>query len=337
MNLTGHVPGKARRGILMSAATTTQFDTRPKVRKPRWNARQRSDFRTIALFLAPAIIFYVFFLVLPILQAIYVSFFSWKGFGAPTDFVGWDNYARILRDKVFIQGVTNALMIVVLSIGVQLPLALGLAIMVGRRLPGRAFFRVIFFLPYVLSEVMAAIIWLSMFNPDPTRGFLNGLLVAISPGAQPISWLGDLNVVMISIFMALTWKFFGLHLLLFMAGLQNIPREVEEAAAIDGASTWQSIRYVTVPMLGSTIRLVIYLSVLGSLSQFALVWVMTAGGPAHASEMLATYMYRSGFIKFQFGYGSAVAMLMFAMCLVFSVVYQRLIMRQDYEGTGGSA
>jgi raffinose/stachyose/melibiose transport system permease protein len=319
------------------SATTTPIEARPKASKSRWNARQRSDLRTIALFLTPAFIFYFLFIVFPILQAIYVSFFQWKGFGAPTNFVGFENYADILGDKYFIKGVINALLIVALSICVQLPLALTLALMVGRRLPGRAFFRTVFFLPYVLSEVMAAIIWLSMFNPDPTRGFLNGLLVAIDPAAQPISWLGNLDVVMIAIFIALTWKYFGLHLLLFMAGLQNIPREVEEAAAMDGATTWQSIRFVTIPMIASTIRLVIYLSVLGALSVFALVWVMTQGGPAHASETMATCVYKSGFIRFQFGYGSAVAMLMFMMCLAFSVGYQRLVMRQDYEGTGGQS
>jgi raffinose/stachyose/melibiose transport system permease protein len=317
------------------SATASHIDVKSQATKSRLNARQRNDLRTIALFLTPAFIFYFLFIIFPIIQAIYVSFFQWKGFGAPTNFVGLDNYTQILGDKYFIKGVINALLIVVLSIGVQLPLALALALMVGRRLPGRAFFRTVFFLPYVLSEVMAAIIWLGMFNPDPTRGFLNGLLVALSPTAQPVAWLGDLDIVMISIFMALTWKYFGLHLLLFMAGLQNIPREVEEAAAIDGASTWQSIRYVTIPMMASTIRLVIYLSVLGALSVFGLIWVMTQGGPAHASETMATYMYKSGFVKFQFGYGSAVAMLMFMMCLAFSVGYQRLVMRQDYEGSGG--
>jgi raffinose/stachyose/melibiose transport system permease protein len=317
------------------SATTTYIEAKPKARKSRLNGRQRTDLRTIVLFLTPAFIFYFMFIIFPIMQAIYVSFFQWKGFGAPTNFVGLDNYTQILGDKYFVKGVINALMIVALSICVQLPLALALALMVGRRLPGRAFFRTVFFLPYVLSEVIAAIIWLGMFNPDPTRGFLNGLLVAISPSTQPIEWLGNLDIVMIAIFMALTWKYFGLHLLLFMAGLQNIPREVEEAAAIDGASTWQSIRYVTIPMIASTIRLVIYLSVLGALSVFALVWVMTQGGPAHASETMATYMYKSGFVRFQFGYGSAVAMLMFMMCLAFSVGYQRLVMRGDYEGAGG--
>jgi raffinose/stachyose/melibiose transport system permease protein len=317
----------------MSAITLAQ----PKQLKPPSNTRKRRELGTIALFLTPAFVFYLLFLVLPMLQASYVSLFDWKGFGPPVNLAQPDNFTSILGDKVFVKGLTNALLIVVLSIAVQLPLALSLALMVGRRLPGRAFFRTVFFLPYVLSEVMAAAIWQSMYNPDPTRGFLNGLLVAISPGAQPVAWLGDLNVVMIAIFIALTWKFFGLHLLLFMAGLQNIPPEIEEAAAIDGASSFQSLRYITLPMLGSTTRLIVYLSVLGSLSQFGLVWVMTQGGPAHASEMLATYMYRSGFIKFQFGYGSAVAMLMFVMCLAFSVIYQRLVMRQDYEGTGGQA
>jgi raffinose/stachyose/melibiose transport system permease protein len=319
------------------SATITPIVVPSKESKSRFNARQRTDLRTIALFLTPAFIFYFMFIIFPILQAIYVSFFQWKGFGPPTTFVGLDNYTQILGDKYFVKGVINALLIVALSIGVQLPMALALALMVGRRLPGRTFFRTVFFLPYVLSEVMAAIIWLGMFNPDPTRGFLNGLLVAISPTTQPISWLGNLDVVMIAIFIALTWKYFGLYLLLFMAGLQNIPREVEEAAAVDGASTWQSIRYVTIPMIGSTIRLVIYLSVLGALSVFGLVWVMTQGGPAHASETMATYMYKSGFIRFQFGYGSAVAMLMFMMCLAFSVGYQRLVMRQDYEGMGGQS
>ena len=146
------------------SATTTHIEARLPASKSRLNVRQRSDLRTIALFLTPAFLFYFLFIIFPILQAIYVSFFQWKGFGPPTNFVGLGNYTDILSDKYFVKGVINALLIVVLSIGVQLPLALALALMVGRRLPGRAFFRTVFFLPYVLSEVMAAIIWLGMFK-----------------------------------------------------------------------------------------------------------------------------------------------------------------------------
>ena len=124
--------------------------------------------------------------------------------------------------------------------GHAVALSLALAVMVGRDLPGRAFFRTIFFMPYVLSEVITAIMWMSLFNPDPDRGFLNALLVLI-PGVQAQSWLGNTNMVLACIFIVLTWKYFGLHMLLFLAGLQNIPREIEEAARIDGANRWQLI------------------------------------------------------------------------------------------------
>jgi raffinose/stachyose/melibiose transport system permease protein len=212
-----------------------------------------------------------------------------------------------------------------------LPLALLLAIMVGRNLPGRAFFRAIFFIPYVISEVITAIIWMSLFNADPSRGLINALLVLI-PGVHPQDFLGNINQVMACVFVVLTWKYFGLHMLLLMAGLQNIPREIEEAAMIDGANTWQTTRNVTIPLLGSTLRTCVLLSVLGSLTQFNIVWIMTRGGPVNASEVMATYMYRYAFTRFQLGYGSAVALVMLAICLVFSVAYLRLARQPDYLG-----
>jgi raffinose/stachyose/melibiose transport system permease protein len=216
----------------------------------------------------------------------------------------------------------------VLSLAIQLPLALMLSIMVGRDLPGRGFFRSIFFMPYVISEVIAAIIWISMFSPDPERGFINALLV-LFPGLNAQNFLGNMNQVLACVFVVLTWKYFGLHMLLDMAGLQNIPKEIEEAAMIDGANRWQAIWYVTVPLLGTTIRTSTYLSVLGSLTQFNLVWIMTRGGPVNASEMMATYMYRYTFIRFQLGYGSAVALVMLGFCLIFSVTYLWISRRPD--------
>jgi raffinose/stachyose/melibiose transport system permease protein len=170
---------------------------------------------------------------------------------------------------------------------------------------------------------------MGLFNADPSRGLINALLILI-PGVQPQSFLSDLNQVMFCIFIVLTWKFFGLHMLLYLAGLQNIPREIEEAALIDGANRWQLTRHITIPMLGSTIRTVIQLSVLGSLTQFNLVWVMTGGGPVNASEMMATYMYRFGFKRYLLGYGSAVALVMLLICLIFSVAYMRLARQEEY-------
>jgi raffinose/stachyose/melibiose transport system permease protein len=157
--------------------------------------------------------------------------------------------------------------------------------------------------------------------------------LVLIPGVQAQNFLGDIHQVMACIFIVLTWKYFGLYVLLFMAGLQNIPREIEEAAVIDGANRWQSVRNVTVPLLGSTIRTCVLLSVLGSLTQFPLVWIMTRGGPVNSSEVMATYMYRYAFIRFQLGYGSAVALVMLAICLVFSILYLRLARQPDYLGS----
>jgi raffinose/stachyose/melibiose transport system permease protein len=291
--------------------------------------RRKQDYVTIILFLLPAFILFFLFLVYPILRSAYYSLFNWNGMGPATKFVGLINYQDILTDKVFIKGVENCFLIVVLSLAVQLPLAFMLSIMVGRDLPGRAFFRAVFFMPYVVSEVITGIIWLSLFSPDPTRGLINALLTLI-PGVKPQFFLGNLNQVMACIFIVLTWKYFGLHMLLYMAGLQNIPREIEEAAMIDGANRWQLIRNVTLPLLGSTIRTSVYLSVLGSLTQFNLVWIMTGGGPVHASEFMATYMYQYSFKRLQLGYGSAVALVMLVICLVFSVFFLHLNRQPDY-------
>jgi carbohydrate ABC transporter membrane protein 1, CUT1 family (TC 3.A.1.1.-) len=137
--------------------------------------------------------------------------------------------------------------------------------------------------------------------------------------------------VLYALFIVITWKYFGYHMILYIAGLQNIPAEIEEAAAIDGCSRLQTLRYITLPLLGSTVRLTIYLSVLGSLQLFDLIWVMTTGGPVGASDTMATYLYKYGFQRFQLGYGSAVAVILFLICFGFSLVYQRFAMRSDYE------
>jgi len=293
------------------------------------SARRLQDKLTIVLFLLPAIVLFSIFLVYPIFQSVYYSLFSWKGFGPAVDFIGLNNFKRILTDWIFIKAVGNGLLIVVLSLSIQLPLSLALALMVGRNLRGRAFFRTIFFMPYVLSEVITGIMWLILYNPDSKRGFINALLTLI-PGLKAQPWLGDTRTVLLAIFVVLTWKYFGFHMLLYMAGLQNIPPEIEEAALIDGVNKRQMITYITIPLIGSTIRTSVYLSVLGSLQVFALVWIMTKGGPVNASEVMSTYMYRFSFVRFQLGYGSAVAIVMLLISLVFSLAYLRLVRQADY-------
>ncbi len=193
--------------------------------------------------------------------------------------------------------------------------------MVGRHMRGRTFFRVVFFLPYVLSEVVTGVLWSFIFHP---RTGINELLGKIIPGFEPIGWLSDPNIVLYSLFIAITWKFVGFHFILYLAGLQSIPEDLEESAKLDGASSFRVIRDVTLPLLGPTIRLTIFLSAIGSLQFFDLIWVMTEGGPIDASQTMATYMYKFSFQRFALGYGAAASVIIFTICFGFALALHAL-------------
>lgn len=295
------------------------------VRQGRW-----SRALTIAAFVLPALIVYVLFVLFPIAQAMYYSLWDWKGLGPLQKFVGLDNYRRALGDGVFQMAIQHNLTIVVLSLAIQLPIALGVALLIRGNIPGRAIFRTIFFLPYVLSEVVTAAIWVFIYRPD--TGLLNVILGGIVPGFEPRGFLGDTNTVLLAVFVVITWKYFGFHMILYVAGLQGIPPELEDAARVDGASSGRVLRDITLPLLGPTIRVSAFFAVLGSLQFFDLIWVMTKGGPVNASNTMATYMYTFGFQRFQLGFGAAVTLIIFLICLVFSLAYQRFVMRRDLEG-----
>ena len=296
--------------------------------KKRKSRRFSSDRIKVFLFLIPAAVLLLVFLVIPIFQCLYYSLFNWNGMGPAEDFIGILNYKKIINDSVFIKAVLNTFAIVGLSLFVQLPLALFLAIMIGRGIKGRAFYRTVFFLPYVLSETITAVMWRILYNPDPKRGFINAVFQAF--GWKMQDWLGNMNLVLFSIFIVLTWKYIGFHMLLYITGLQNIPRDVEEAALIDGVNKRQMFTHITLPLLGGTIRTSAYLSVLGSLQVYAIVWIMTKGGPVNASEVLSTYMYRFSFVRFQLGYGAAVAIVMLIISLIFSITYMSLTRRTEH-------
>src|SRR5215208_7937934 len=173
-----------------------------KLKRVSGSPRRRLDTVLIGLFLLPALILFLLFVIYPIFRSIYFSLYDWNGLGPAVDFVGLQNFKDILNDKVFLKALRNALIIIVFSVGAQLPLALALAVMVGRSLPGRGFFRTIFFMPYVLSEINVAIMWMLLYNPDPDRGLLNAIVVAL--GGTPIGWLSNTSLVLVAIFIALT-------------------------------------------------------------------------------------------------------------------------------------
>ncbi|MFV2009933.1 MULTISPECIES: carbohydrate ABC transporter permease [unclassified Micromonospora] len=293
--------------------------------------RRISDRITIALFLLPALVLFGALVVAPILVAAYTSMYRWNGFGGvPTDFIGLDNFVRLLDDPVFIGDLRRGALLVVLSVTVQLPLALGLALLLNQKLRGRAVYRVLFFAPYVLSEVITAVLFTMVFSPN--RGLANHVLGLIGLESLSSTWLSDPSTVLYSVFLVMTWKYFGFHMILLLAGRQNIPRELHEAAATDGAGGWQIFRHVTLPLLAPTIRISMFLAVIGSIQLFDLVWVLTGGGPLNASETMAVTMFQYGFRRFEVGYASAISIAMFLISLTFAVLYQRFVLRRDLEG-----
>ncbi|HYI22165.1 MAG TPA: sugar ABC transporter permease [Candidatus Limnocylindrales bacterium] len=296
----------------------------------------RERLTTILLFLLPALILYAIFVLLPIVQAMRFSFFDWNGLQPLTDFVGLDNYVRALTNSVFQGAVGHNVFVIVLSLAIQIPFALGLALLLSRRFKGRGVLRLLFFAPYVIAEVITGVIWTLMLQPN---GLADGLLTGAGLGDLYSPWLADPNTVMAAMFVIISWKYFGFHMILLLAGLQQIPSELEEAAAIDGATRFQATRYVVLPLLGPTLRVSVFLSMIGALQLFDLIWVTTGGGPVNASNTMATYMFDWGFERHQLGYGSAVAVILFIFALVVGLAYQRWVLRRDVDGalTGGAA
>jgi raffinose/stachyose/melibiose transport system permease protein len=274
---------------------------------------------------------FIVLVVGPILLAIYASLFKWNGFGGlPENFVGLDNFRRLIEDDIFIGDLKRGLILVLLSVFVQLPVALGLALLLNQPLRGRAFYRLVFFAPYVLSEVITAVLFTMVFSPN--QGLANQLMSALGLENLQQEWLADTSTVLYALFFVISWKYFGLHMILYLAGRQSIPKELTEAAVTDGAGTWQVFRHVTLPLLGPTIRISIFLSIIGAIQLFDMVWVLTGGGPIHSSETMAVTMFQYGFRRSEVGYASAISVAMFLISLVFALLYQRFVMRRDIEG-----
>jgi ABC-type sugar transport system permease subunit len=317
------------------AAVVSPPPTGPRAPKGRkgigWPARLE-----IALMTGPALLVFVFFVILPVGVAAFYGFFSWQGYGPPQDFVGFRNYVLILQDSTFIDALRHNAVIVVLSLVIQGPVAVLLALLLNRRMRGQTLIRVLVFVPYVISEVVVGTGWSLMLKGE---GAVNALLEGSGLGWLRNDWLSDPGMAIWTLMGILTWKYIGFAVILFLAGLQGIPDELTEAAAIDGASYWQIQRRVTLPLLAPTIRIWAFLSMIGALQLFDLVyiiWGQYVAATAGTSTM-ATYMVANGRIAGEYGYGNAVAVVLFLISLTAALLYQRFVLRRDTEGaiTGG--
>ncbi|MEV3858761.1 sugar ABC transporter permease [Streptomyces sp. NPDC050095] len=292
--------------------------------------RRFTAWLTAVSFTVPALVLFGALVLAPIMYALYVSFFNWGGFGSPSDSVGLDNYTKLLDDPVFLGDLWRGLLLVLFSVCVELPFALAMAVALNQKLRGRAVYRMLFFAPYVLSEVITGVLFSMIFAPDD--GLADKVLGSIGLDGLGGLWFAGQNTVLPTLFLVMTWKYFGFHMMLYLAGLQGIPAELHEAARIDGANAWQRFRHITLPLLGPTIRISVFLSVIGAIQLFDLVWVVTQGGPDHHSETMAITLFQFGFKRYQIGYASALSIALFLISLVFALAYQRLVMRRDTEG-----
>jgi raffinose/stachyose/melibiose transport system permease protein len=299
---------------------------RPRLTLPLRLGRKHAE---LTLLLTPAVALFVLFVLLPICIAAYYGLFNWSGYGPLSDFTGVHNYKLVLSDPVFRGSLLHNVIIAVLSLLVQLPISIALALLLNRRMRGGTFLRLAVFAPYVLSEATTAVLWLLILQPG---GFVDQVMRAVGLGGLIHPWLADPAIVLYTLFAVVTWKYIGFGIILLLAGLQGIPAELREAAAIDGASAWQTTRRITLPLLGPTIRIWAFLSIIGSLQLFDIVWIMTIGGPANASSTMVTYMIQNGFRSLEFGYGSAVAVILFVVSFVFALLYQRFALRRDTAG-----
>jgi raffinose/stachyose/melibiose transport system permease protein len=285
------------------------------------------------LFLPPALLLFTLFVALPMGEAAWYSFYNWNGYGTPETLVGLKNYALLFENRAFRVALSNNLLIILVSLAIQLPLALAMAILLAERIRGAVTFRMIFFVPYVLAEVAAGLIWRFVYDGD--YGLLAKIATALGFAAPYV--LADRDLAMYAILIVVVWKYFGFHMMLYIAGLQQIDPNLYEAAHIDGATGRQILTRVTLPLLGPTIRLSVFFAVLGSIQLFDLIMPLTKGGPSDSTQTMVTYLYSYGVTRMRIGFGSAVGVILFAICVAFAFGYSRLgplSLRERAEGEG---
>ena len=279
----------------------------------------------IGVLSAPAIIVFLAFVIFPVFVALYYSFFDWNGYGPATKNIGFGNYLWTLKNSAFWAAVSHNGIIVVMSLIMQGPLAILVALMLNQKMRGRSLIRVLVFVPYVISEAIVGI-GLSLMLSD--AGAVNKLL------GTHIGWLSSPKIGIWTLMFILTWKYLGFAIILMLAGLQGIPEELSEAAAVDGASYWQIQWHIMLPLLKPTLKVWAFLSIIGSMQLFDLVYVIWGQYIASiaGTSTMAWFMATQGQRKDALGRGSAIAIIVFIISLIIAIGYQRLVLNRNTEG-----
>src|SRR5215218_5645893 len=289
-------------------------------------AVRRQQARYAVLFVAPALLIYLVFMIYPFLNTIYLSFTNWDGITANKDWVGLSNYVRVFGEETALKAFVNNIIWVIL--GTVAPVVLGLfeALLVWSGARGSLLFRTLFFLPFVLPLVVVGIVWQWIYHP--LFGIVNTVLDGVGLEGLSRGWLADPHTALYAVLIAAIWGATGFCFLILHASLQNVDMSTVEAATIDGANWFQRARSIIIPQIGPQITMVTAVTLIGGFAVFDIIYVMTGGGPGNASEVLATYTYKTAFQQNEAGYGSSLAMLITILSLVSAVAFVRLRERQ---------
>lgn len=304
--------------------TTAGRRERSPARPRAGRAPRGSDLPAAAAFLTPTLAHLLLFTAFPVLFSLYMSFHEWNAISAPR-FVGGENYAKLLRDPQFIQAFWNTLSFTAGTVIPRTVLALGLALLINAKIKGRAFYRSAFFLPALTPLIAISQIWLWIF--EPSVGLVNGYLRVLGIVGPP--WLSSTEWAMPAVIIMTIWSSVGYYMVIYLAGLQGIPEELYEAVRIDGAGGWGAFRAITLPLLGPTTFFVVVISVIASAQAFGQIYVLTQGGPAGATTVLAWYLYQNAFQYLESGYASAIAWVMFLIVFGLTVLQWSFARRSE--------
>lgn len=290
----------------------------------------RDKIKTVILFLTPAVILYSVFFLFPMAQAFYVALFQWRGVSLDKHYVGMANFHKLLfEDPIFWAALGHNLAFLIVSVLVVIPLALFFATALNSRLRGAQTFRAIYLFPNMISIVAVAVLWAFVYHPK--MGMLNAIVTTLGGRVGDNGWLGDPKTALPCVIATSIWYSLGFYIVLFLAGVQSIPRTFYEAAEIDGAGGWAQFRFVTIPLVWEILKLGLVYLIIHTINIFGLVWVMTAGGPSNHTDTLLTYLYRLAFTDSNFGYATAVGVVVFMVIFVISVSFIRLMRREAVE------